>query len=93
VKVVANEEFEARFPEFQPSRVTITLADGSSHVQQVDVPKGDARDPMTAEEVKVKFDALGAGIIGQANCDALGELLMGLDGQANLDRFFELTTK
>ncbi len=60
VKVVANQESEARFPEFQPSRVTLTLTDGTRHVQQVDVPRGDARDPMTPREVKVKFDALGA---------------------------------
>lgn len=90
VKVVPNADFESRFPEFQPSRVTIKLDDGAAHVQQVDVPKGDARDPMTAEEIKVKFDALGAGVIGQANCDALGELIMDLDNQASMDAFFGL---
>ncbi len=89
VKVIANEEFEARFPEFQPSRVTLVLNDGTSHVQQVDVPKGDARDPMTQSEIKVKFDALGSGVIGQARCDAAGELIMALDAEANLGRFFE----
>lgn len=92
VKVVANEEFEARFPEFQPSRVTITLKDGASHVQQVDVPKGDPRDPMTEDEIKVKFDALGEAVIGQANCDKLGKLIMDLDSQSSLDEFFRLTT-
>ncbi|GJM19029.1 MAG: 2-methylcitrate dehydratase [Phycisphaeraceae bacterium] len=92
VKVVANEEFEARFPEFQPSRVTITLADGSSHVQQVDVPKGDARDPMTADEIKVKFDALGRPAIGQDGCDKAGELIMKIDDEADLGRFFGLVT-
>lgn len=92
VKVVANEEFEARFPEFQPSRVTITLKDGTSHVQQVDVPKGDPRDPMTEAEIKVKFDALGAGVIGQDACDKLGKLIMNLDSQTSLDEFFALTT-
>ena len=93
VKVVPNEEFESRFPEFQPSRVTITLKDGTTQVQQVDVPKGDARDPMTADEIKVKFDALGSSVIGQANCDALGELIMDLENQTSLDGFFKLTTK
>ena len=92
VKVVANDEFEARFPEFQPSRVTITLADGTAHAQQVDVPKGDARDPMTADEIKVKFDALGRPAIGQAKCDAAGELIMALESEKTLDRFFETLT-
>ena len=30
VKVVANDEFEALFPKFQPSRVTITTNDGKA---------------------------------------------------------------
>ena len=40
VKVVANEEFEALFPKFQPSRVTITTNDGKAHSSRVDVPQG-----------------------------------------------------
>src|SRR6266581_4234895 len=59
VKVVANDEFEALFPKFQPSRVTITTNDGKSHSTRVDVPKGDPRDPMTEDEIAVKFTALG----------------------------------
>ncbi|MGI8956210.1 MAG: hypothetical protein ACR2II_04760 [Chthoniobacterales bacterium] len=55
VKVVPNEEFEALFPKFQPSRVTITTNDGKSYATRVDVPKGDPRDPMTEEEIAVKF--------------------------------------
>lgn len=93
VKVVANQEFEARFPEFQPSRVTISLRNGTSHVRQVDVPKGDPRDPMTRDEIKVKFDALGAGVIGQDRCDRLGELIMSLEAQDSLTGFFKLTAR
>lgn len=92
IKVVPNEEFEARFPAFQPSRVTITMADGTRHVQQVDVPKGDARDPMTPDEIKVKFDALGRPAIGQARCDEAGRLIMALEREATLDRFFKTLT-
>jgi len=55
VKVVANDEFEALFPKFQTSRVTITTNDGKEHSTRVDVPKGDPRDPMTEDEIAVKF--------------------------------------
>ena len=79
VKVVANEEFEARFPEYQPSRVTLTLADGSTHTDQVDVPKGDPRDPMTEAEISVKFDALGTEIVGIEGCGRIRDLVMSLD--------------
>ncbi|MEZ6243215.1 MAG: MmgE/PrpD family protein [Phycisphaerales bacterium] len=92
VKVVPNTEFEAMFPKFQPSRVTITMTDGVRHVQQVDVPKGDPRDPMTADEIKVKFDALGKDVVGQAKCDRAGELIMSLEHEATLGRFFETLT-
>lgn len=47
MKVVANQEFDALFPKFQPSRVTITTNTGELHSTDVDVPKGDPRDPMT----------------------------------------------
>src|SRR5690606_18975131 len=56
IKVVANEEFESLFPKFQPSRVTISLKDGTSHSHRGDVPKGDPRDPMTEDEIAVKFN-------------------------------------
>ena len=52
VKVVANQEFEALFPKFQPSRMTITTNSGESHSTRVDVPKVDPRDPMTEEEMR-----------------------------------------
>lgn len=79
VKVVANEEFEALFPKFQPSRVTITTTDGKSFVKRVDVPKGDPRDPMTAEEIGVKFRALGEGVIGAEKCKKLSELILRME--------------
>ncbi len=92
IKVVPNEEFEALFPKFQPSRVTITLASGKSYQQRVDVPKGDPRDPMTEDEIAVKFDALGEDVVGKKACKALRKCIMGMEGQKRLDKFFELMT-
>src|SRR5260370_34349721 len=76
VKVVANEEFEALFPKFQPSRVTITTNDGKSHSTRVDVPKGDPRDPMTDAEIAVKSTALGGDVIGKDHCKKLQRFIM-----------------
>jgi 2-methylcitrate dehydratase len=92
IKVVPNEEFESLFPKFQPSRVTITLKDGRSHAHRVDVPKGDPRDPMTEEEIAVKFNALGQDVIGKRACRELRKLIMGIEKQKKLDKFFELMT-
>lgn len=90
VKVVANEEFEALFPKYQPSRVTITLKNGKSFAERVDVPKGDPRDPMTEEEIAVKFNALGEPVVGKKKCADLRELIMNIEKEKTLDRLFEL---
>ncbi len=91
IKVVANEEFEALFPKFQPSRVTITTNDGKSHSTRVDVPKGDPRDPMTEEEIAVKFTALGGDVIGKDQCEKLRKCIMNLDSAKTVDELLELT--
>lgn len=92
VKVVANDEFEALFPKFQPSRVTITTTAGRSFSKRVDVPKGDPRDPMTEDEIAVKFDALGRDVVGPQRCRQIRELVMGLEREPGVDRLLRLMT-
>jgi len=91
VKVVPNEEFEALFPKFQPSQVTITTTNGNQFSKRVDVPKGDPRDPMTETEIGVKFNALGAAVIGQSQCDRLREAIMGMEKLKTVDGMMQLT--
>jgi len=91
VKVVPNEEFESLFPKFQPSRVTITTNDGKSYFTRVDVPKGDPRDPMTEDEIAVKFNALGGDVIGKEQCKKLRKFIMNLDRAENVDELLALT--
>src|SRR5215468_4649811 len=93
VKVVANDEFEALFPKFQPSQVTITTSDGKTFTKRVDVPKGDPRDPMTAEEIGVKFHALGRDVVGEARCKELRGVIMGLEREERVDRLMRLMTR
>jgi 2-methylcitrate dehydratase len=92
VKVVANDEFEALCPKFQPSRVTITTKDGKQHATRVDVPKGDPRDPMTEEEIAVKFNALGKEVVGEERCARLREHIMQMETWENVDTLMSLMT-
>ena len=95
VKVVPNDEFESLFPKFQPSRVTITMTPsggGRSFQQRVDVPKGDPRDPMTEEEIAVKFNALGEEVVGKKACRELHKLIMEIEKKKSLTKLFELMT-
>ncbi|MFO0829807.1 MAG: MmgE/PrpD family protein [Phycisphaerales bacterium] len=93
VKVVANTEFEALFPKFQPSRVTITTKDGKSFAKRVDVPKGDPRDPMTEDEIGVKFHALGDGVIGRERCEKLSQAILALDTCSDVRTLTALTLR
>jgi len=91
VKVVANDEFEALFPKFQPSRVTITTTTGKAFATRVDVPKGDPRDPMTADEIGVKFHALGDSVLGKARCDALAAAVLSMETLRDVRELTQLT--
>jgi 2-methylcitrate dehydratase len=93
VKVVANAEFESLFPKFQPSQVTMTTTDGRSFTKRVDVPKGDPRDPMTEEEVGVKFRALGRDVLGGSACDRLADAILSLDTLRTVRELTALTVR
>lgn len=93
VKVVPNDEFEKLFPKFQPSRVTLTLKNGKQYCVRVDVPKGDPRDPMTVDEIAVKFHALGDSVLGRAQCEALRAEIMAIDTAPNVNKLMALTVR
>jgi 2-methylcitrate dehydratase len=93
IKVVANTEFESLFPKFQPSQVTIATTDGKSFTKRVDVPKGDPRDPMSEEEIGVKFTALGKDVIGEAACKKLAAAIIKLDQLKSVKELTALTLK
>lgn len=56
------------------------------------VPKGDPRDPMTEDEIAVKFTALGGDVIGRDQCAKLQKFIMSMETAKNLGGLFELTT-
>ena len=91
VKVVANDEFEKAFPDKQCSRVTITTFDGRKFTHQVDVPKGDYRDPMTLDELQVKFDALAGPVMTESRRAELKKSVFDLENMADVGSLMSLT--
>ncbi len=57
IRVEADETLNAAYPDKTASRVEIRLRDGTRLICQVDVPKGDPRDPMTPEDIIQKIRA------------------------------------
>ncbi len=90
VKVVANDDFEKAFPGKQCARVTITTASGDKHTRQVDVPKGDPRDPMTEEELRIKFDALAEPVMSEQRRANLRDAVFALDSLDDVGKLMAL---
>jgi 2-methylcitrate dehydratase PrpD len=55
VKVNVDPELAAAYPSATSSRVEIRLKSGQTLARQVDIPKGDPRDPMRAEDLADKL--------------------------------------
>ena len=57
VTVKSDDELNKMYPDKTASRVEILLENGERLTKQVDIPKGDPRDPMEADDIayKVKF--------------------------------------
>lgn len=51
VRVMVDEELNRVYPEKTSSRVEILLKGGKKLIKQVDIPKGDPRDPMLEEDI------------------------------------------
>jgi 2-methylcitrate dehydratase len=69
VKVIADPEIEAVFPELQRVRVVIRTTDGREVEKKLDYPKGDPRNPLTDAEIAGKFGALAEGIASSADVE------------------------
>jgi 2-methylcitrate dehydratase PrpD len=54
VTVQAEDALNRMYPDKTASRVEITLKDGTRLAKQVDIPKGDPRDTMTADDISAK---------------------------------------
>jgi 2-methylcitrate dehydratase PrpD len=60
VEVHVDPELAKVYPGMTSSRVEIRLKGGRTLARQVDIPKGDPRDPMTAADVVAKVKRLGS---------------------------------
>jgi len=54
VSVQMDEELNKVYPDKTPSRVEVILKSGERHMKQVDIPKGDPRDPMETDDIADK---------------------------------------
>jgi 2-methylcitrate dehydratase len=84
IKVEANPEFEKLFPRIQPCHVAIETADGRTFERRVDIPKGDPRDPMTEEDLRIKFDSLASPSFSEERRRRIRETVFHLESLENV---------
>ena len=83
VTVSTDEELNKLYPEQTASRVEITLEDGRTVTRQVDIPRGDPRDPMLDRDLMEKLIFF-AGPRDRKTVEDLGGRILDLENQENL---------
>jgi len=79
IKGDASEEFEKMFPAKQPSKVVVRTLNGKEYSASLDYPKGDPREPMSDDELRVKFNSLSASLISRTKQEEVRDLIYGCE--------------
>ena len=58
IRVEADGEMSAAFPEKQTAEVTLATRDGRTFTKRVDYPKGEPENPMTEAEFRERYEGL-----------------------------------
>lgn len=72
ISVVVDAKIEAEWPGTIQIRATATLADGSSREVHASDPKGTYRNPMSREDIQVKFRHLVTPVLGSKTDSVFG---------------------
>jgi len=75
IKGEPSLEFEKMFPAKQPSRVVVTTNGGRVFEEYLEYPKGDPREPMTAEDLENKFNSLAESVLSPERLQEVNELI------------------
>jgi 2-methylcitrate dehydratase len=78
-KVVESPELTAGYPAGIPNRVTVTLDDETTLVDEVAFPPGHDKNPLTDDQLAVKFHGLVDPVIGRDRAQAVWHRVMGLE--------------
>ena len=90
ISVSENIEFTRNFPKLLQARVSVTTNDGKVHVAEGNYPKGHEYDPMTDEEVELKFRELCLREMSDENTESLLDTLWHLEDAPNLNQIMNL---
>lgn len=90
IEVIADAEIDSLFPSVKRARVSITTRDGQVFSAQVDAAKGSPENPMSDEDIIMKFRSNAGGVIGKSQQDHIIEATMDMENIENIDEYMTL---
>jgi len=85
-------ETDARLPRGVSCHMTIKLKSGETFVSQIDYPKGSIENPMSDDELRIKFESLAIPIVGTARASRIVDTVMRIEQCNNVGDLMRLTT-
>jgi len=89
IKVSAEPDYEALFPEKQPNLVRIVTTDGGLFELYVEFPKGHPTMPMEKNELMTKFGALASPELSQDKVEEIYQLIERFDDLETMQPLFD----
>ncbi len=84
---------DASLPRGVSCKMTMTMSDGRNFGSQIDYPKGSIQNSMSDAELRTKFDALAAPVIGEAHAEQLADLVADIEQLSDIGKLMRLTAK
>ncbi|MBI3457068.1 MAG: MmgE/PrpD family protein [Candidatus Rokubacteria bacterium] len=84
--LVHDPSLDAQYPERYTSVVEITTRDGRTLSRRVESAKGTPENPLTPDEVRMKYRRLTAGVVPAARAEAILALVDRIDREADVTR-------
>ena len=91
ISVSERADYTERYPEAQPSTMTLTTLSGERIVEESVYPKGHPRNPLSDAEVEEKFHRLAGRVLAQTARVNLVEQVGRLETLPDLGVIFDLT--
>jgi 2-methylcitrate dehydratase len=89
IKVVADAEIDALFPQVKRARVRITTKDGQCYSNQVDHAKGSPQNPMSDADIIAKFHSNAAEVLDRSEREKIIEVTLNVDRINDVEEYMK----
>jgi 2-methylcitrate dehydratase PrpD len=89
IRVFSDPHLTDAYPRKWPARVMITLTDGRRLDGANEYPKGDPENPLSEQEVVMKFKSLTEGTLPSPQADAIINRVLGLESMGDVNELLK----